>query len=188
MASEIISTTIDENFPVAGQDNDSQGFRDNFNIVKTALGIAGEEITELQAESVSKTTDNDFDNNSIVQANFRACTLESNTEMNGNPAQLEDRIIDWTAGPVVYIIKVGAKVNLTIANMPTAQYASMKFILYSDDVARTVEFFQEDSGTVKVEGGGEPTVIATSSTDPIVVEVFSYDNTVLFLRTIGSYS
>ena len=36
MASNIISSTIDESYPVAGQDNDTQGFRDNFNIIKTA--------------------------------------------------------------------------------------------------------------------------------------------------------
>ena len=49
MASEIISNTIDANFPVAGQDNDSQGFRDNFNIIKTALSVANTEITDLQS-------------------------------------------------------------------------------------------------------------------------------------------
>ena len=35
MASSIIASTIDDTYPVAGQDNDSQGFRDNFNIIKT---------------------------------------------------------------------------------------------------------------------------------------------------------
>ena len=28
---------IDQTFPVAGQDNDSQGFRDNFSNIKTSL-------------------------------------------------------------------------------------------------------------------------------------------------------
>jgi len=30
MASQIIPETIDAQYPVAGQDNDTQGFRDNF--------------------------------------------------------------------------------------------------------------------------------------------------------------
>ena len=34
MASNIVDTTIDDTYPVAGIDNDSQGFRDNFNIIK----------------------------------------------------------------------------------------------------------------------------------------------------------
>ena len=37
MASNIISSTIDDTYPVAGIDNDTQGFRDNFNIIKTWL-------------------------------------------------------------------------------------------------------------------------------------------------------
>ena len=34
MASNINSDAIDKDYPVAGQDNDSQGFRDNFNTIK----------------------------------------------------------------------------------------------------------------------------------------------------------
>jgi len=35
MASSIVTTGIDATYPVAGQDNDSQGFRDNFSQIKT---------------------------------------------------------------------------------------------------------------------------------------------------------
>ena len=34
MASNINETGVNKDYPVAGQDNDSQGFRDNFNIIK----------------------------------------------------------------------------------------------------------------------------------------------------------
>ena len=51
MASTIISATIDGTYPVAGQDNDSQGFRDNFTIIKTGLATATSEITTLQTTS-----------------------------------------------------------------------------------------------------------------------------------------
>ena len=40
MASNIVPDTIDDAYPVAGQDNDSQGFRDNFNIIKTNFTYA----------------------------------------------------------------------------------------------------------------------------------------------------
>jgi hypothetical protein len=49
MASSITTTNIDATFPVAGQDNDSQGFRDNFSQIKTQLSTASTEITSLQA-------------------------------------------------------------------------------------------------------------------------------------------
>jgi hypothetical protein len=49
MASTIteITSTIDTGFPVAGQDNDTQGFRNNFANIKIGLERAAEEISEL---------------------------------------------------------------------------------------------------------------------------------------------
>ena len=37
--SDIVYSTIDEAYPVAGVDNDTQGFRDNFNKVKFLIKI-----------------------------------------------------------------------------------------------------------------------------------------------------
>ena len=34
MASNINTTSIDADYPIAGQDNNSQGFRDNFGTIK----------------------------------------------------------------------------------------------------------------------------------------------------------
>jgi hypothetical protein len=50
MASETINliNSIDAAFPVAGQNNDSQGFRANFNLIKTALLNAETAIEALQ--------------------------------------------------------------------------------------------------------------------------------------------
>ena len=50
MASQISYTGIDGDFPVAGQDNDSQGFRDNFTTIKTGLQTAQSEISTLQTQ------------------------------------------------------------------------------------------------------------------------------------------
>lgn len=55
MSSQIIYTTIDSNYPAAGQDNDSQGFRDNFARIKNGLATAQSEITALQTNSIDKT-------------------------------------------------------------------------------------------------------------------------------------
>jgi hypothetical protein len=51
MASNINATQIDETYPIAGQDNDTQGFRDNFNYIKVGLTTAASEITALQANT-----------------------------------------------------------------------------------------------------------------------------------------
>lgn len=49
MASNIVISTINENFPVSGISNNSQGFRNNFAAIKTALGVANVEISLLQS-------------------------------------------------------------------------------------------------------------------------------------------
>jgi len=54
MASSLSPTSIDATFPIAGQDNDSQGFRDNFNQIKTDLTNAKSELEDLQSNAVLK--------------------------------------------------------------------------------------------------------------------------------------
>ena len=48
MSSNINPNNINGNFPVAGQDNDSQGFRDNFTNILNNFSFASSEITDLQ--------------------------------------------------------------------------------------------------------------------------------------------
>ena len=55
MTSEIDPNTIDPNFPTADQNNDSQGFRNNFAAIQTALGIANVEITNIQSTFIGAT-------------------------------------------------------------------------------------------------------------------------------------
>lgn len=54
MSSQIDSQTIDKTFPVAGQDNNSQGFRDNFDAIQRNFQFSKNEIEELQAKSLLK--------------------------------------------------------------------------------------------------------------------------------------
>ena len=44
--------TINGDYPVAGQDNDSQGFRDNFTKIKTELTNAHADLTSLDTNTV----------------------------------------------------------------------------------------------------------------------------------------
>ena len=77
MTSNINASNIDGNYPVAGQDNNSQGFRDNFSSIRNNLSIAGEEITDLQSKVVLKSAlageelDNDLGGFVIKNAELR---------------------------------------------------------------------------------------------------------------------
>jgi hypothetical protein len=54
MTSAINPNNIDGTYPVAGQDNNSQGFRDNFTNIKTNFQFAEDEITDLQTNVILK--------------------------------------------------------------------------------------------------------------------------------------
>lgn len=49
MASNINPVNIDITYPIAGQDNDTKGFRDNFTSIKNNFSTAAKEITAIQA-------------------------------------------------------------------------------------------------------------------------------------------
>jgi HAMP domain-containing protein len=56
MSSNINATDLDITFPIAGQDNDTQGFRTNFTVIKNNFNVAATEITALQANVASTIT------------------------------------------------------------------------------------------------------------------------------------
>ena len=70
MASNIVPGNIDGAYPKAGQDNSSQGFRDNFTEIKTNFTTAATEITALQANKANLNASNDFANNNVSKAKF----------------------------------------------------------------------------------------------------------------------
>lgn len=70
-SNDINTGGIDTAYPVAGQDNDSQGFRDNFSNIKQAVDDAKSAIATLEGTSPSTQADNDFNDNTIAKAILR---------------------------------------------------------------------------------------------------------------------
>ena len=71
MASDIVPANIDGTYPKAGQNNSSQGFRDNFAAIKANLQTASTEITDLQTNKANLNSSNDFSNNEVTKAKFK---------------------------------------------------------------------------------------------------------------------
>jgi hypothetical protein len=68
MTSAINPNNIDGTYPVAGQDNNSQGFRDNFTNIKTNFQFAEDEITDLQTNAVVKNANNNLNGSGLSNA------------------------------------------------------------------------------------------------------------------------
>jgi len=121
MTSAINPNDIDGTYPVAGQDNNSQGFRDNFTNTKTNFQYAANEITDLQTNAVLKaaltgtTLDNDMGGSPLSNANisdFSALAAILGT-LSGSVT------IDYTAGHY-QTVTTGASISLAFTNFPAA--------------------------------------------------------------------
>jgi hypothetical protein len=121
MTSAINPNDIDGTYPVAGQDNNSQGFRDNFTNTKTNFQYAANEITDLQTNVVLKAAltgtalDNDMGGSPLSNANisdFSAVAAILGT-LSGSVT------IDYTAGHY-QTVTTGASISLAFTNFPAA--------------------------------------------------------------------
>ena len=76
MASNVNPNNIDGTYPIAGQDNDSQGFRTNFTNIKNNFIYSKAEIEDLQAKAVLKSglTGTTLDNN-MAGSTFRSAEV-----------------------------------------------------------------------------------------------------------------
>jgi hypothetical protein len=71
MASNIVPGNIDGTYPVAGQDNSSQGLRDNFTATKNNFTEAKTEIEALQSNKANLNATNDFSGNVVSDAELK---------------------------------------------------------------------------------------------------------------------
>lgn len=103
--STINTNGLDVNYPVPGQNNSSQGFRNNFASIKTNLDTAGTEISDLQNKVVVKSAldntviSNDMANTLISNAStrgFRATTYNLGNSLSGTV------LVDVSLGDVQY--------------------------------------------------------------------------------------
>lgn len=196
MASLIISSTIDATFPVAGQDNDSQGFRDNFQIIKDNFTNAASEITDLQNDTAKKNTDNAFSNNTLSVVNLLQHTETAYDATGGIGA---DTNVSFTSGHH-YKIQAQDDITLTIVDFPdTNQYAEMRFEITGDGIAnRTVTFAGEYASaapsTMLVDGSAElggTTAVTTSTVTSRrhLLKAFTTDGGVnVFLQYLGTFN
>lgn len=127
MPSNINPNNINGAYPVAGQDNDSQGFRDNFTNTKTNFAYASAEITDLQAKAVLKSalTGTTLDNNmnGSVLSNAQLINMSVPARELGVVTSAE---LNY-ASSSYYSIVTGGSVALSFINFPTAgQVATMR--------------------------------------------------------------
>jgi hypothetical protein len=117
MTSQINPNNINGEYPVAGQDNNTQGFRDNFTNIKVNFQYAETEITNLQANTISKvsTSVNEFNDSVIYGARLQNTGY---IQLNrGNVAPTAN--INYAAGSY-QTITANANTTLNFTGLPAA--------------------------------------------------------------------
>ena len=182
--SNIITTGFDEAFPVAGQDNDSQGFRTNFNVTKVALELAKTEITTLETNTAKLNADNDFNGSVISEAE-----LKKNSETvyaAGNVTASQN--ISWENGHY-QTIQVGADVTLTLADWPvSSKMGKMRMQLTGDGTERTITWAASGGGAFKTATDWPASFTITSQTNPVIVDFWTINGGItVFAQYHGAF-
>ena len=121
MASNINPNNIDGAYPVAGQDNDSQGFRTNFTNITNNFSNAKSEIDDLQSKVVLKsaltgTTVNNNMGGTIFQSAEIRDMRETRVDFGTTTGTLA---LDFTAAPN-YTVTTSGSVDLSFTGFPAA--------------------------------------------------------------------
>lgn len=140
MTSLINPNNIDGSYPVAGQDNNSQGFRDNFTNTKVNFQYAEDEINDLQSKAVLKSAltgsvlDNNMLDNLIYAAKIQdfSATKVTIGSVGGSVA------VNYASGHY-QSLSTNASITLSFTNFPASpNYGYMKLQINITNIAHTV--------------------------------------------------
>jgi len=193
LTSLINFAAINENFPVAGQDNDTQVFRDNFDTIKTNFSTAKTEITDLQDNVARTDGDNDFLYNIVGSVTLNDAYLRKKDYGAAIVAGTQDVSFKQA---MYHVIKLGANTSLSFSEFPTGavdatglgQIGKATLELYGDGTARTITFTTSGATVLKKDPLFPGSVIVTSATNPVIIEVWQHSATVIWLNYLGLFS
>ena len=178
MASGIITTNIDTAYPVAGQDNDSQGFRDNFTNIKTALDTAKTEISDLESKAILKSAlSGESLNNDGAGSVLEDFELKDISETRIAKGTTSGTVtFDYEAGPYQTLTTSGA-VTFAFTNFPAAgKVGTIRVEINVASVAHTITLPSAvDIGQDQLIGSNGSRVITPDRTGVHVFEFVTDD-------------
>jgi hypothetical protein len=143
MTSQINPNNIDGSYPVAGQDNDSQGFRDNFTNIRNNFTFTKAELEDLQNKVVLKSAllntslSNDFAGNALVNPAFTGWR-----ETYNNIGAVSGSVtINFTNGNFQRITMAGStQLTFSWPSSTNNQYASIKLWVINPNASYVLSF------------------------------------------------
>jgi len=183
MASKIVPGNINEAYPVAGQDNDSQGFRDNFNSIKNNFTEAKSEIEAMQTNKANLNETNDFAGNTISNAVFK-----DNGESTYNHGTTGGNITLNHENGHYQTITTNAAITLDFSNLPVGTLGRIIFDVTYVSTAHTITIPTAVLVAGNVSGGdGSSDTITVPTSGRYLYEFMSPDSgTTILMHQLGN--
>ena len=205
--SNINYLSINENFPVAGQDNDTQVFRDNFDTIKTSLRLAQEEITALEdatggisASANATGNGSDFAGRvieDVVLAQSRGlyqdlgATTKADVDFQDGHYQTYELTGDISA---FKFLNFPGDPNIT---EPVTGYGKVIIEFTSQNsLDRKITFTTSESGATSIKKSNFPALAlsgshdleVSSETNPVIIEIWRHSVENIYINYIGQFS
>jgi hypothetical protein len=200
LTSLINFAAINENFPVAGQDNDTQVFRDNFDTIKNNFREAKTEIEDLQDNAARTDTTSDFNYNIVATVTLQDAVLLKRDYGAAIVAATQEVSFKQA---LYHIIKFGTNCAIQLIDFPTAEVDALgvgscgkiTLELYGNGLSPvgetagwTINFTPSGSTLFKKSSNFPATLKVLSPTNPIFIEVWQHDANTVFLNYLGQFS
>jgi len=174
MTSSINPNTIDGTYPIAGQDNNSQGFRDNFTNTKVNFTYAAQEIDDLQAKVILKsaltgtTLDNDMGGSLLYDATIQdfAATRVSLGTVTGTCT------VNYASGHYQTVTIGSGSMTVAFTNFPVSGCQGWVILRVSATAADTMTL---------------PAAVGTSSSAASVLGIQGIASNVITFKETGTY-
>ena len=176
--SSINPNNIDGTYPIAGQDNDSQGFRDNFTNIKNNFTFAYDELTDLQSKAVLKSalSGGSISNDMAYAQLISAQLLKTVETVNNLGTKTGSFTISWADGHFQYYTTSG-NTTLAFSNWPTsAYYTKLRLQITTDTTNRTVTFPAAVSVGLSDIQGAAGQVVTLPTAGVYLFELTTLDN------------
>jgi hypothetical protein len=197
MTSAINANAIDSTYPIAGVDNDTEGFRNNFNYIKIGLAAAAAEITALQNATGGLNTGeiengSNFRNRFISDAVFRKNT---HSVLDGVATILSGVVtVDLSNADHQHLVLIDAgpfPISFAEASIPETNSRRVIIELSSaDDTERSVTFTEAGAFEILKSSNFPTTITFNNATTRVLIEAITrkVGNTkTVFLNYIGSF-
>ena len=185
---------IDPDFPVAGQDNESEGFRVNFAAIQDSLEYTNDQLNTLVDVTLKTGINNDVNFGTLENArllNQYEATFVSGSAVTGS------QTISYLSGSYYKLVLGNTNpITLTIDDFPVTasgedgRFAKIRVELTSqNNVARTVVFAPGGTNPIRYDGQFPSTVVVSSATEPVIIEFWSANGgQTIYAKYLGVFS